>query len=48
MLEIKKSINMINNINYHLDYCRKNDQHIKSFSNKPNVTRGASLIKSEY
>lgn len=37
MLEIKKSISMINNINYHLDYSRKNDQHIKSFSNKPNV-----------
>lgn len=37
MLETKNSINMINNINYHLDHSRRNDQHIKIFSNKPNV-----------
>ncbi|MEI3895998.1 MULTISPECIES: hypothetical protein [Bacillus] len=37
MLEIKNSIDMINNINYHLDLGGKNNQHLKNISNEQDV-----------
>ncbi|MBE5109159.1 hypothetical protein IGI01_29215 [Bacillus thuringiensis] len=37
MLETKNSIDMINNINYHLDLGRENNQHLQDFSNEQDV-----------
>ncbi|PEP55279.1 hypothetical protein [Bacillus pseudomycoides] len=37
MLETKNSIDMINNINYHLDLGRQNNHHLKTFSNEQDV-----------
>lgn len=37
MLETKSSIDMINNINYHLDLGGKNNQRLKNFSNEQDV-----------
>lgn len=37
MLETKNSIDMINNINYHLDLGRENNQRLQDFSNEQDV-----------